>query len=265
MQRSSLLSVQTEDDRRAMQGLLVWGVFFVLLVAINGTIPFLLGADLHAWTGSLVKALLIDIVIYAGLFLIVPMVLTKGWETVRQPAFLIPLLIGVLGVALHHFIHYSPLLVIPVVAYLHGRYDLSGLGLRSSGWKGDLAAILIMGGLSLLLLFFPGQHLFTPGKAFAAFLERLLANPASTVENLFYFGLLTQRLIPRIGPWLTPLIIAGMYTLHEMSNPEYWYGQSSFVFIFVAIGVAAAIYVWRRSLVVNWLGDLLSRFVTQLI
>jgi hypothetical protein len=51
-------------------------------------------------------------------------------------------------------------------------------------------------------------------------LDRLFANPASSVENLFYFGFLTERLSYRTGKWLTPLLIGLMYTAHEMSNPE---------------------------------------------
>jgi hypothetical protein len=94
--------------------------------------------------------------------------------------------------------------------------------------------------------------------------DRLFANPASTVENLFYFGFLTERLLYKTGKWFTPLLIATMYTSHEISNPEYWYGHLSFVFVFVAIAVTAAIYTWRRSVIVTWLGDGLSRFVIHL-
>jgi len=260
----SLLHVQTEPTARAKQALIVWGIFILVLVLLNGTIPFLLGADLHAWTSSTFKSVIFDWVLYAGFFLIVPLVLTKGWATVRQPGFLIPLMAAAIGVGMHHYVYYGPILVIPVLGYLHWRYDLSPLGFRSLGWKGDLIAVLLMGGLSLLPLFFPGGHFFAPGKALAAAMDRLLANPASTVENLFYFGFLTERLLSRTGRWFTPLIVASFYTLHEMSNPEYWYGALSFTFVFVAIAVAAAIYAWRRSLVVTWLGDILSRFVTQL-
>jgi hypothetical protein len=205
-----------------------------------------------------------DWVFYAGLFLVLPLVLVKGWETVRQPAFLIPLLAACFGIGLHHFFHYATALVLPVLIYLHHRFDLSGLGFRSSGWKGDLAAVLIMGGLSLLPLFFPGNHVFSPEKAALAAVDRLFANPASSVENLFYFGFLTERLLPKVGRWGIPFLVASLYTLHEMSNPEYWYGGLSFTFVFIAIGVAAAIYSWRRSLVVTWAGDILSRFVTQI-
>jgi hypothetical protein len=86
------------------------------------------------------------------------------------------------------------------------------------GWRGDIVAILLMGVLSLVPVLLPGPHPFTPGNATLAALDRLFANPASTVENLFYFGFLTERLLYKTK-WLTPLLIAAMYTIHEMSNP----------------------------------------------
>jgi hypothetical protein len=90
---------QTHDDanRRAWQALLAWGVFILLLVILNGTIPFVLGVDMHAWTSSQAKGIIFSLVLYGGLFLVVPLILTKGWKTVRQPAFLIPMLVAVLG------------------------------------------------------------------------------------------------------------------------------------------------------------------------
>ncbi|HEX8990935.1 MAG TPA: hypothetical protein VF784_04605, partial [Anaerolineales bacterium] len=73
------------------QALIVWCVFFVLVVAFNGIIPFALGADLHAWTASPLKSALFAFIFYAVLFLAVPLVLIKGWDTVRRPGFLLPL------------------------------------------------------------------------------------------------------------------------------------------------------------------------------
>lgn len=263
MQDITVTRTPQERDRRAWQALAVWGIFIVLLVLVNGTVPFLLGVDVRAWTSSLAKAIAFDLIFYTGFFLIVPLILIKGWRTVRQPAFLLPLLVAVLGIGLAPLVHPAPVLVLPVLAYLHWRFDLSDLGMRSHGWKGDVLAILLMGAVSLAPVLLPGSHPFSPGSAASAALDRLVANPASTVENLFYFGFLTERLLSKTK-WVTPLVIAAMYTLHEMSNPEYWYGHLSFVFVFIAIAVAAAIYLWRRSLVVTWLGDILSRFVTQL-
>lgn len=264
MEKTTFTRTPDEIARRAWQALFVWGIFLVLLVIMNGTIPFVLGADLHAWTGSAVKAILFDFILYAGLFLVVPLVLTKGWKTVRQPAFLIPLLIAVIGIGLHSLVHPAPVLALLVLVYLHWRFDLSDLGIGSRGWRGDIVAILLMGALSLVPVLLSGPHPFPPGNAAWAALDRLFANPASTVENLFYFGFLTERLLDKTGAWFTPLLIAAMYTAHEMSNPEYWYGHLSFLFVFVGIVVATAVYIWRRSLVVIWLGDGLSRFVTQL-
>lgn len=263
MQDITVTGTPEEKDRRAGQALAVWVVFIVLLVLVNGTVPFMLGVDVRAWTSSLAKASAFDLIFYAGFFLIVPLILTKGWKTVRQPAFLLPLLVAVIGIGLHPLVHPTPVLVLPVLAYLHWRFDLSDLGIHSRGWKGDMLAILLMGVVSLAPVLLPGSHPFSPGDAASAALDRLMANPASTVENLFYFGFLTERLLSKTK-WVTPFVIAAMYTLHEMSNPEYWYSHLSFAFVFVAIAVAAAVYLWRRSLVVTWLGDILSRFVTQL-
>jgi hypothetical protein len=247
--------------QRSRQALLLWGVFIVLVVVINGTIPFLLGADLHAWTGSTFKSILLSFVVYAVLFLAVPLVLIKGWETVRKPSFLYPLCLAMAAVSLWQFLPGAAALAVLALAYLHRRFDLSDYGIRSHGWKGDLLAILIIG----LLGFFPLlmrslPHSLSWGAALPALVSRLFTNPASTVENLFYYGFLTERLSYRTGRWLTPLLIGLMYTAHELSNPEYWYGNMSFVLIFVGVTIWASIYLWRRSAVVIWLGDGLYRF-----
>lgn len=93
----------------------------------------------------------------------------------------------------------------------------------------------------------------------------MFANPASSVENLFYFGFLTERLSHKTGKWLTPLLIGLMYTAHEMTNPEYWYEGMKFTMVFVTATVAAYFYIWRRSVVVVWLGDGLARFARALL
>jgi hypothetical protein len=59
-------------------------------------------------------------------------------------------------------------------------------------------------------------------------------------------------------------LIGLMYTAHEMSNPEYWYGGMNFVLIFVGVTIWAAIYLWRRGVVAIWLGDGLYRFAGML-
>ena len=109
-----------------------------------------------------------------------------------------------------------------------------------------------------------GDAVHLPAAGLQAAFNRLFANPASTVENLFYFGFLTEQLSRRTGGWLTPPLVGLMYTAHEMSNPEYWYGGANFVLIFVGVTIWAAIYLWRRSAVVIWLGDGLYRLVGSL-
>ncbi len=255
-----------EKERQFRQAVLVWFAFFVLLVLFNGTIPFALGADLHAWTASPVKSVLFGLIFYGGIFLAVPLILIKGWETVRRPAFLLPLCVAMLGIAFWHTFWPGVAVAVAVLAYLHWRFDLSGYGIRSNGWKIDLLAILLMGFLGAIPVFMQAASLtFAPGRAVTAGLTRLFANPASSVENLFYFGFLTERISYKAGRWITPLLIGLMYTAHEMSNPEYWYGGMSFGFVFVGVALWAAIYLWRRSAVVIWLGDGLYRFVMALL
>jgi len=258
---------QTHLHHQSRQAFLLWCIFFVLVVLFNGTIPFALGVDLQAWTGSPLKSVLFAFVFYAVLFLAVPLVLIKGWGTVRQPAFLYPLCLAMLAISIWHFFHWAVAIAVIVLAYLHLRFDLSDYGIRSRGWKGDLLAILLMGLLGfvpVLMRASSSPHSFSLGTALLTGLDRLFGNPASSVENLFYFGFLTERLSYRSGKWLTPPLIGLMYTAHEMSNPEYWYGNVSFVLIFVGITIWAAIYLWRRSVVPIWLGDGLYRFAGRL-
>ncbi len=260
------MSASKLPDQRFRQAMVTWGVFMALFVLINGTIPFMLGYDLRAWTASTTKIVLLSFLISGCVFLNVPLILTKGWTVVRQPSFWLPVLVAVVGIVLWWPVNrFAASLVVPVLIYLHRRFDLSELGFRSFGLKGDILAILLMGMLSFL----PALAAGLPQKlafatAFQAGMLRLFGNPASTVENLFYFGFLTEPMSHKFGRWLTPALIGLMYTLHEMSNPEYWYNHTAFGWIFAAITVSAAVYVWRRSSVVIWLGDGLSRFVTSL-
>ncbi len=254
-----------EQNRRANQAIIVWCVFFVLLVLLNGTIPFALGVDLRTWTASPIKSPLLGFVVYGVLFLAVPLVLIKGWDTVRKPAFLLPLILAVLGITFWHAFWPGVTVAIAVLAYLHWRFDLSAYGIRSHGLRADLAAIVLMGILGLVpVLTRSSLSNVSPANAVGAALTRLFANPASSFENLFYFGFLAERLSYKAGPWLTPLLVGLMYTAHEMSNPEYWYGGMSFVLIVAGVAIWAAIYLWRRSAVVIWLGDGLYRFVIAL-
>ena len=253
------------ENQHTNQALILWGVFILSAILINGTIPFILGKDLHAWTASPIKDVLFNLVTYSGIYLVVPMLLVKKWETVRQPGFLFPLVVAILAMTLRTYVRPVATLAVLAIAYLHLRYDLSELGFRSHGWRGDLIAILLMELLSIMQLFFsPGAHTFTPGAAFLGMMDRLFANPASTTENLFYFGFLTDRLSSKFGRRWTPLIIGLMYGLHEMTNPEYWYEGVFFPIIFIGIAIFAMIYLWRRSVIAIWLGDGLGKFLRVL-
>ncbi len=251
--------------RQFRQALVVWGIFIVLAVLLNGTIPFALGMDLHAWTASPLKTVLFSFVFYAIMFTALPITLIKGWETVRQRGFLAPLCLAILGITLALRFWPGMLIALAALAYLHRRFDLSGYGIRSRGWTGDLLAILLIGilGLVPLLMQQPSAG-FSLERAGFAVLKRLFANPASSIENFVYFGFLAERISYRAGKWLTPLLIGLMYTMHKMTNPEYWYGGMSFGFVSVGVALWCAIYLWRRSAVAVWLGDGLYRFVTAL-
>lgn len=252
------------SENKFRQAIIVWIIFIILAVLINGTILFVLGYDLHYWTYSVYKGFIFYEVIYIALFLVVPLILVKGWETVKKPDFLIPLIFTIMAISIIRlFTPYAAALIVALLIYLHYRFDLSSLGIRSLGWKGDLIAISFIGCIGFLPAL---VHLHAPNilNGIIGGLERMFANPASTVEYLFYFGFLTERISFKTGKW-TPLIIGTMYTVHELSNPEYWYSGTNFVLIFVGITIFTAVYLWRRSVIVIWLGDGLSRFLSGLI
>lgn len=261
------MPVETTPDAvvKFRQAMILWGVFFVVNIVLNGTIPFALGVDMHGWTASTAKAILSPLVIYGLLFLVMPLILTKGWRTVRQPAFLVPLMIAVAGVGLWSVFRGIGVLAVIVLVYLHWRFGLSELGIRSRGWGGDLVGIVLPGLLAAVGAVLIGGLASHPQAAILAAMDRLLANPASSVENLFYFGFVAERLSLRAGKWLTPIFIAIMYTAHEMTNPEYWYKAMSFGFVLVGTALIAAIYLWRRSAVVIWLGDGFRWLLTGLV
>ena len=248
-----------------IRALILWGAFVLAVIIIHGTIPFVLGADMRAWVYSPAHILLVGLLGYGILFTAIPLICIKGWQTVRQPAFLIPLLLTVAAFALFDVLRGIAVVGVLALAYLHRRYDLSDYGIRSNGWKGDLLAILFLSVLSILPSLFRPLTFSSPSNALLAGLDRMFANPASTAENLFYFGFVTERLSHKTGKWLTPFLVGLMYVAHEMTNPEYWYEGMSFGIIFIVITVAAFFYLWRRSVVVLWLGDGLSWFARALL
>jgi hypothetical protein len=239
--------------RRFRQALVLWAAFFTLNVILNGTIPFILGADLHAWTSSTAKAILSPLLIYGILFLVVP---HSGQGSDSATGLPISLILAVVAISLWFVFRGIGAIAVLVLAYLHWRFDLSELGFRSRGWGGDLTAIILPGLLTAAAgVLQAGGWSPEPGKALLSALDRLFANPASSVENLFYFGFVAERLSLKTGRWFTPILIALMYTAHEMSNPEYWYKSMSFGFVFVGVVLITALYLWRRNVVAIWLSD----------
>ena len=245
--------------------LINWVTFIIIVVAINATIPFALGMNVQAWTQSYSKAILFGFVIYGLLFLFLPLLILKGWEVVRKPTFIVPIIMAIVAISLRKINPWIPTLSIVCLFYIHKKHDLSDFGIRSSGWKADIFAIIIL----VLIRFIPLLIQMRPPSqsieyALMKGLDRMFGNPASTVENLFYFGFLTNQLSKKIGVWLTPLIIAGMYTLHEMSNPEYWYSNMNFIFTYFGVLFTASVYIWRKSVVVIWVSDGIGRFISSL-
>ena len=57
---------QKEEKKKAKQALIVWLLFFVSVLIINLLIPFALGLNLHDWTYSSTKGVLLFSVIYVG-------------------------------------------------------------------------------------------------------------------------------------------------------------------------------------------------------
>jgi hypothetical protein len=222
--------------------------------------------NLHSWTYSDAKGLLLFTVNYAGFFLILPLLLTKGWVTFKKPSFFVPVAAAAVSVVLWYPLRYIATVAIIVYIYLHRRFDLSELGFRSKGWKGDAAAIGIVGVLGLLQALFSSSLIqFTVLPALSATVFRMFGNPASTVENLFYFGFLTDRIGKQLNRWAVPFLIGTMYTMHELSNPEYWYEGLSFVYVFIGVTLLAAIYMWRRNIVATWLSDGFQWFLGRVI
>jgi hypothetical protein len=260
------LSPTFETKKKARQAIIIWLLFFASILIINLLIPFAFGLNLHDWTFSAEKGLLLFSIVYAGFFIIVPLTLTKSWGTVKKPAFFIPMVAAMLSVVFWYQIHYISAVAILVFVYLHWRFDLSDLGFKSKGWKGDVLAILLVGLLGLLQV---SSSLNIASVAFlpaaSATLFRMFGNPASSVENLFYFGFLTERIGKQWSRYLIPFLVGAMYTAHEMTNPEYWYRGVSFVFIFVGVTLFAAIYLWRRNIAVTWLSDGFRWFLSNLL
>jgi membrane protease YdiL (CAAX protease family) len=253
------------SDQRARQALILWGVYIVLTILINGTIQFALGKDMHAWTASPLKDVLANLIVYGLIFLVAPLMLTKGWNTVRQTTFLLLLIVALLAMTLRTTLRPVAAIAVLILAWLHYRYDLSELGFRSRGWRGDVIAVLLTALLLSVQRFFRNEsfslHFVS---AVYAGLDRWFFNPASTVENLFYFGFLTERLSSKFGRWWTPIIIGMMYGFHEMTNPEYWYEGVFFPIIFIGVALFAMIYLWRRNVIAIWLGDGMGRFLINL-
>ncbi len=242
----------------------MWALFFALFALINGTIPFLLGEDLRSWSTSVPKRVLVHTLVSGVMFLVVPVVFVLG-RRARSADLALLLAFSTIGLALQPAARATGIVVIVAIVCLHARYDLSALGIRSRGWRVDLAAIGALAVLSFALTALQrDSDVPAVGGALQASLDRLLFNPSSTVENLFYFGFLAERLSRWLGGWVTPPVVGLLYMTHELSNPEYWYGGLDFGLTFVGATVLAVLYLARRNVVAVWLADGACRFASRL-
>ena len=89
----------TQDvvTKSAVQALSLWLAYFIVTIVLNATIPFVLGSDVHARTASTEKFVLSGLIVYGGFFLVARLVIVKGWPTVRQPGFILPLTLAVVA------------------------------------------------------------------------------------------------------------------------------------------------------------------------
>lgn len=221
--------------------------------------------DLRWWSTSVPKRQLIGTLIYGVVFLVVPVALVVERKALRDPDLWLALVFALMALALWPAARAAGVIVLVVIVCLHARYDLSGLGLRSRGWKRDVAAIGVLAAVSLVLTAIQnGTADPSVGTALTAALDRMLFNPASTVESLFYFGFLTERLSRVLGVWVTPLVVGSMYMFHEMTNPEYWYIGLPFELTFIGAVALAGLYLVRRNVIAVWLADGACRFASRL-
>ncbi|TLN02138.1 hypothetical protein FDZ71_13245, partial [bacterium] len=176
----NIRSIITENSGGVKHALFLWSVFFALAVLTNGTIPFMRGADLRAWAFSK-ESLFVTSLIYAGVFWVAVLIVIKGWHTVRKSGFLIPMLIACVGFVLWPLFSFAAAVFWLVLPYLHRRYDLTELGLKSRGWRGDAAAVALLG-LITFIFSLPGNGLASldMAKAVTAVVYRVLGNPAFT-------------------------------------------------------------------------------------
>lgn len=249
----------------AVQAFLLWVVFMAVNVVHHGTIQFILGSDMQGWVYSSTHLALSGFLVYGLIFLVAPLIMVKGWQTVRQPAFLIPLAAAVVSASLWSSLRGIGLVIILALVYLHLRFDLSEFGLRSSGWRGDITATIAVCALYLVPRLLKPIGGLDPQAGLAAGAFRMLGNPATSAEYFFYFGFLASRLSASFRSGPTSVAVGLMYMLHEMTNPEYWYEGTEFAMLFVGVSIACAIYLWRRSLLPIWLGDGLARTIGALL
>jgi hypothetical protein len=105
------------------QAAAIWVAFLIVISAINAGPLLLVGVDLHAWTESEAKSVLINVLVYGVFCLAVPLVVTQGWDRIRRVDISVAVLIAIMGIALNHVLPGAAGLVLAVVVYLHRRLD----------------------------------------------------------------------------------------------------------------------------------------------
>jgi hypothetical protein len=136
----ALLELGVIDRNRSSEGKIKLHASLVALFLVVAHVAIIFGM-----LSSLLKGVLFGAVVYGALFLGGPLVCTKGWRVVRTPGFALPLLLAIVALGARPFLRQLALVPILALAYLHWRYDLSELGLRSRRLRGDVTAVLLLG------------------------------------------------------------------------------------------------------------------------
>ncbi len=245
--------------------LIMWFIFIILLVIMNKTIYFIFGIDVKDWTNSKIKSLLINVIIYGFVFFIIPILYVKKNDIKGNWILISCLLCGLLGLFLSTYSKWFNLLLFISVFILLLRGDLYNLGFEKIKiWEYIIMSIIYILLYSIPSLFSWGNSNNNLNNTIISVIDRMFLNPASTVEYIFYYGFLGKRLILILGKILTPIILGLMYVLHEMSNPEYWYENVNFLFIFIGVSIVSVLFFWKKNLIPVWIGDGIGRFIIRI-
>lgn len=246
--------------------ILIWFVFIFLAIIFNRTIQFIFGFDVKNWTYSTLKSLLFNIFIYGIVFYIIPIFYTNRKNLKWNWLIYICSFLSILGLGLSIYSRWFNILLYISVVILIIKGYLTNLGFeRIKFWEFILLTIFY-GILYLIpVLVTRSNQNLTINDAISSLIDRMFLNPASTVEFIFYFGFIGKRLSLMLGKIITPIALGLMYTIHEISNPEYWFENINFIFIPFGIAIFSYIFLWKKNLIPIWIADGIGRFIAKVI